>query len=622
MASIAVAFYFNVLLGIEVVYTHLFYVPIILAGVWYHRKAVYVALFLGVIHVLFNFMVDGIFTYDALVRAIILLAIAYIVGSIAEKKDTLYNVLKRSDEQLRQVYETLEQRVKERTAEISHTNESLRNEIIERERAEKALRESEEKFRILAESSPAAIMLYRGDKLIYVNHTAELITGYTKDELLSGMPWKFVHPDSRAMVSDRAAARLRGETVPSRYEVNIVTRSGEERWFDISAELIVYGGVPTGLVSGIDITDRKKAEKALIKSRAILSRAQSIAHVGNWAWDLKTNEMQWSDEIFRIFGMSKDLRPTCDWLVSHIHPEDRELFVQSAHEAIVKNKLFNIDFRIITLDGTALYINYVADKLRRDAEGRPAWMYGIVQDITARKQVEEALQEAKAQAELYLDLMGHDINNMNQIGIGFLELSLDTLGLDEYGRSLLSKSLSAFESSSRLIDNVRKLQKIRSGQLQQKEMDVGQVLADIQCYYKNLHGSSITINYEPASDCMVMADEMLYDLFSNLVGNAIKHSMGTPVINMVIETTTENGNKYYRVAIEDNGPGISDEFKVIIFNRHLRNSAKAKGSGIGLYLVKALADNYKGRVWVEDHVPCNRSNGSRFMVMLPASGKK
>jgi len=565
-------------------------------------------------------MVDGIFTYDALVRAIILLAIAYIVGSIAEKKDTLYNVLKRSDEQLRQVYETLEQRVKERTAEISHTNESLRNEIIERERAEKALRESEEKFRILAESSPAAIMLYRGDKLIYVNHTAELITGYTKDELLSGMPWKFVHPDSRAMVSDRAAARLRGETVPSRYEVNIVTRSGEERWFDISAEPIVYGGVPTGLVSGIDITDRKKAEKALIKSRAILSRAQSIAHVGNWAWDLKTNEMQWSDEIFRIFGMSKDLRPTCDWLVSHIHPEDRELFVQSAHEAIVKNKLFNIDFRIITLDGTALYINYVADKLRRDAEGRPAWMYGIVQDITARKQVEEALQEAKAQAELYLDLMGHDINNMNQIGIGFLELALDTLKLDERARQMISKPLEALENSTRLISNVRKLQRAKDGGLMLHEMNVGETLSRLIPQYSRVAGRSITINYHADLECRVLANDLLLDVFSNIIGNSVKHSSGPLSIDICLKSAVMDGKLHCIVSIEDDGPGIPDDVKSQLFTGHQRGKL-IMGGGLGLYLVKTLVEDFHGKVGVEDRIAGDYTKGCRFIVMLPALEK-
>ncbi len=288
ISSILIAFYINYLLGIDKIYTHLFYIPIILTAIWYHKNAVYLALFLGFLHILLNYLADGgTFTLDTPIRAIMFVCVAYISGSVAEKKDSLYDALKASDEKLRQVYSSLEQRIGERTAELTRANEALRGEILDRERVEKALRESEEKLRILTESSPAAILLYQDNRIIYVNRAAELNTGYSREELLSGAPWKFVHPDSRALVSEMSAARLRGEPVPSRFEIQIVTEGGEEKWFDISAQLISYGGVPTGLVSGIDITARKNTEKALMKSKAILSRAQSIAHVGNWAWDLK-----------------------------------------------------------------------------------------------------------------------------------------------------------------------------------------------------------------------------------------------------------------------------------------------------------------------------------------------
>jgi PAS domain S-box-containing protein len=589
-----------------------------MAGLWYHKKAVYVALLLGAAHVIFNYIVCGGFTYDPFLRAIIFVLIAYIVGTIAEKKDTLYDVLKRSDEKLRQVYGSLEQRVKERTAELSNINEALRSEILERERAEKAARESEEKFKTLTESSPAAILLYREDGLIYANRTAETITGYTHDELLLGMTWKFVHPDNRDMIIERAAARLRGEPVPSRYEVKIITRSGDERWFDISADLISYGGVPTGLVSGIDITDRKKTEKALIKSRAILSRAQSIAHVGNWAWDLKTQDIQWSDEIYRIFGHEpKYLKPTYAWLADNIHPDDRKLVSDSAEAAINENRLFNIDFRIITADGSVRYVNCVADKLRRDEKGRPLWMYGIMQDITARKQVEEALQDAKAQAELYLDLMGHDINNMNQIGIGFLEMALDTLKLDDRERQMIAKPLEALENSTRLISNVRKLQRAKDGRLMLHEMDIGETLSRLIPQYSRVPGRSITINYHADHECHVLANDLLSDVFSNIIGNAVKHSKGPLVIDICLKHAVIGDKLYCVVCIEDNGPGIPDDMKGQLFIGHHRGKVFT-GSGLGLFLVKTLVEDFNGTVGVDDRVPGDFSRGCSFTVTLPA----
>ena len=237
------------------------------------------------------------------------------------------------------------------------------------------------------------------------------------------------------------------------------------------------------------------------------------------------------------------------------------------------------------------------------------------------KKTENELRYAKLQSELYLDLMGHDINNLNQIGMGFLEMALDMLDLDDSGRSLISKSFAAFENSSKLIDNVKKLQKISSGELHHEEMDVGQVLSDIQYHYSNMHGRKITLNYTPVTGCVVMANELLYDVFSNLVGNAIKHSNDYPIINIELKKVNENNKDYYKIAVEDNGPGIPDNLKAMIFNRHLGGGHNTRGSGIGLYLVKMLIDDYGGKVWVEDRVSGDRAQGSRFIVMLPAIEK-
>jgi PAS domain S-box-containing protein len=618
--AVFAAIYINAFLGIDIVYTHIFYIPIILAGAWYHRKAVYVALLLGATHILINYAVDGIFTYDTFIRAFFFLVIAYFVGSIAKKKDTLYEVVRDSRERLRRMHDTLDMRVRQRTSELSTINESLKNEIVEKRQAEMALRDSEEKFRVLVESSPAAIMLYQEEKLIYVNRATESITGFDRDELLSMHMWDFVHPDSQDMIKQRSSARLRGLDAPTRYEVRIVTKGGDEKWFDISSSLISYLGKSTGLVSGIDVTGRKKAEKALIKSRAILSRAQSIAHVGNWAWDLKTDRMQWSDELFRIFGHQPgDFQPCNDWLISHIHPDDRAMVVEAADKAIKENKLFNIDYRIIAADGSIRYINCVADKLRSDKLGAPAWMYGIKQDITARKDVEEALQDAKSQAELYLDLMGHDINNMNQIGMGFLELALDTLALDDNAKQMISKPLEALESSTRLISNVRKLQRARDGSLLLHRVGLREMIRQLIPRYSNVAGRDIAIRFEENGECHVQANDLLSDVFSNIIGNSIKHSSGALAIHISLKNAMIDDRDNCVVCIEDDGPGIPDDRKETMFCMSNRGKMRSAGSGLGLYLVKTLMDDFHGTVRAEDRVVGDHTKGCRFIISLPAS---
>jgi signal transduction histidine kinase len=266
-------------------------------------------------------------------------------------------------------------------------------------------------------------------------------------------------------------------------------------------------------------------------------------------------------------------------------------------------------------DGTRFPIEVAANYVKY---GDQELMCGYARDITERKRAESELRAAKAQAELYLDLMSHDINNMNQVSLGFLELAMDTLNLDEEGRAIISKSMGALENSSRLIDKVRKLQKARSGELSAQEIDLGRILGDVCSYYRRMHAGNAAINYEPAIDYMVIANELLYDVFSNIVDNAIKHAKDRPVIDIRLEEVDECDGSFYKVVIEDNGGGVPDEHKSRIFDRFHRGNTKVMGKGLGLYLAKTLVEGYNGRIWVEDRVPGDHTKGSKFIVLLPA----
>ena len=126
-----------------------------------------------------------------------------------------------------------------------------------------ALRESENKFRVLAETSPAAIFLYQGEKYLYVNPMAETLTGYSRDELLTEDAWGWIHADFRDLVRERAIRRQQGELLPTRYEVKYCSKDGREGWVDFTAGLIEYGGKPAGLAMAFDVSERKRAEDKL-----------------------------------------------------------------------------------------------------------------------------------------------------------------------------------------------------------------------------------------------------------------------------------------------------------------------------------------------------------------------
>ncbi|MBW2493077.1 MAG: PAS domain S-box protein [Deltaproteobacteria bacterium] len=138
------------------------------------------------------------------------------------------------------------------------------NDITGRKEAEKALRESEEKFRTLADSAPVAILIVAGEKLLYANPAFESISGFTKEEALAMRFWDLVHPDMQKLAKERGLARQQGEAVPHRYEVKALTKDGLAKWIDLSVASINYSGQTAILAIAYDITECKKAQGSLL----------------------------------------------------------------------------------------------------------------------------------------------------------------------------------------------------------------------------------------------------------------------------------------------------------------------------------------------------------------------
>jgi len=154
-----------------------------------------------------------------------------------------------------------------------HYSVSFVQDIGERKRTEDALRESEEKFRVLAETSPASIALYQGEEVLYINPTAAKLIGYTTEELSRISFWGCVHDDFKEMVRERGLARMQGESVPSQYECKFVSKEGKELWAIISVGCIEYKGKPAGIVTLVDTTESKLAEE---KVRASLAEKEVL----------------------------------------------------------------------------------------------------------------------------------------------------------------------------------------------------------------------------------------------------------------------------------------------------------------------------------------------------------
>ena len=168
--------------------------------------------------------------------------------------------------------------------------------ITARKRAEERLRNSEEKFRMLAESSAFAIMMHQGDLWIYANRAAEQISDYTEVELCGMHFWDIVHPDYRDMVKERGHNRQQGKDVPRAYEFKVITKNGAEKWVSLTGNPIRYEDKPTALISVTDITERKRADEELIR----VNRALRMLSDTNQALIRIADEMTLLNEVCRV----------------------------------------------------------------------------------------------------------------------------------------------------------------------------------------------------------------------------------------------------------------------------------------------------------------------------------
>lgn len=279
---------------------------------------------------------------------------------------------------------------------------SMGIDITERKQAEEKLKASEKRFRALFEQAGGYCMILDPNTadgipiIIDANKAACESHGYTYEEFIGRPVADIDDAEGKQLVVENTQRIMTGE--PFYHENTHVRKDGTTFPVSIQANRIdIEGEPPLIFTTEYDITERKKVEETLAHSTAALEKAQQVAHLGSWEWHIKTNKLQWSNEMYRVFGIDKETfsGDLSDVINSAIHPDDRAK-VEETNLAVINNKRPSpLEYRVVWPDGTIHVVWAEAGELIFDEEGNPVVLSGIAQDITERKRDQEILRKSE-----------------------------------------------------------------------------------------------------------------------------------------------------------------------------------------------------------------------------------
>ncbi|MBY9009755.1 MAG: PAS domain S-box protein [Candidatus Lokiarchaeota archaeon] len=547
--------------------------------------------------------------------------IQVIIQDITEKKKSDLN-LQRSEEELKILNKELEKKVQERTKE---------------------LRESEEKFRTITENSLMGVAIVQDNKVKYVNQQFATLAGYNVDELKEFSPmdiFQSLHPDDRKLVMEQLKKKQQGlKDYISHYQYRIFDKTGGIKWVDNYSKTINFMGSPADLISGIDITDRKKAEEELKESEEKYRHLYENSPFSIVLLNSKGKIIDMNPKTTELFGFKKEDLIDKNYLtLMDIFPKETVPELRLVQDLMSKGKPSNPIMKpqitkIYNKDKKPVWVESELSAVRISGE---LMILAIIQNITGKKLAAEKLKESEQiLRQQNIEMKELDRLKTDFISIAAHDLKTPLISVGGYVDLILlrEKELNeeVKEDLNRVLNNVRRLDgyinrlldvmkiEAKKVELVKREENIhiiiNSCLSDLEF---QIGQKKLTINLDISENLKLRVDRFrISQVFLNLLSNAIKFTPKNGKIDVYIVEEDER----ILFKIKDNGKGLTPEEIQKIFGKFVTieqgidgYSSLDKGSGLGLYIAKGFIEAHGGKIWVESK---GRDLGVEFSFTLP-----
>ncbi|HEX2163693.1 MAG TPA: PAS domain S-box protein [Thermoanaerobaculia bacterium] len=518
--------------------------------------------------------------------------------------------------------------------------------VTEQRRAVDALRDSEERFRALAENATMSIFVIDEESTIeFANPTAERIFGYSLHELIGRSLDALMPEDQRS----RHHAGIRRYLETGRrnitwegIELPGLTKDGRIVPLEISFGEFVRGGRHYFIGIARDITERKQAAEALRESEESYRLLADMIPQHIWTTDPDGYHSYFSRRWYEYTGATIEETRGEGWL-DLLHPDDRERTIARWQHSLRTGETYAIEYRFRRADGKYTWFLGQAMPLRNEVGEIVRW-FGTLTDISEHKRIEEERerllareQEARAEAERRWDELervtesrarlmrgfSHDVRNPLGVAVGHLHLIRQTGSLSAKQGESVEKVRRSIAAALDLIEDLLELARAETGEIEIRRgpTDLRGAARDAAEEYRDqAEAEGLALSLELPGELPAIASDRrrVRQILGNLLSNAVKYTeRGAVTVRLAVRDGGEapGPGDWIAVDVSDTGPGISPEQQRLLFQefRRLDTAGGRRGTGIGLAISQKIAGALGGAITVDSEV----GRGSTFTLWLP-----